>query len=266
MCNILLALKYTFNYMKKKDNKLFLKEKFLAFAHRGGNESAPENSFLAFKNAVDIGYKYLETDVHLTKDGHLIAFHDNTLDRVTDKNGLIKDLTLNEIKKAKINGKEEIPLLSDLLDSFPQCFFNIDCKVNETVQPLINLIRTKSLIDRVCIGSFSQKRINYIRKSLGSSVITSMGPAEVILSKFLSFSSLSYNFSSSYTSIPIERYGVKLLDKRNIDYLKSNNQKVIAWTINNEDEMKMLIKMGVDGIMTDNLSLLKSVLIEENLW
>ena len=266
MCNILLALKYTFNYMKKKDKKLFLKQKFLAFAHRGGNESAPENSFLAFKNAVDIGYKYLETDVHLTKDGHLIAFHDNTLDRVTDKNGLIKDLTLNEIKKAKINGKEEIPLLSDLLDSFPQCFFNIDCKVNETVQPLINLIRTKSLIDRVCIGSFSQKRINYIRKSLGSSVITSMGPAEVILSKFLSFSSLSYNFSSSYTSIPIERYGVKLLDKRNIDYLKSNNQKVIAWTINNEDEMKMLIKMGVDGIMTDNLSLLKSVLIEENLW
>ena len=252
--------------MKKKDNKLFLKEKFLAFAHRGGNESAPENSFLAFKNAVDIGYKYLETDVHLTKDGHLIAFHDNTLDRVTDKNGLIKDLALNEIKKAKINGKEEIPLLSDLLDSFPQCFFNIDCKVNETVQPLINLIRAKSLIDRVCIGSFSQKRINYIRKSLGSSVITSMGPAEVILSKFLSFSSLSYNFSSSYTSIPIERYGVKLLDKRNIDYLKSNNQKVIAWTINNEDEMKMLIKMGVDGIMTDNLSLLKSVLIEENLW
>ena len=219
---------------------MFLEEKFLAFAHRGGNESAPENSFLAFKNAVDIGYKYLETDVHLTKDGYLIAFHDNTLDRVTDKNGLIKDLTLSEIKKAKINGKEEIPLLLDLLDSFPNCFFNIDCKVDETVQPLVDLIRDRSLIDRVCIGSFSQKRINYIRKSLGRDVKTSMGP--------------------------IERYGVKLLDKRNINYLKSNNQKVIAWTINKEDEMKTLIKMGVDGIMTDNLTLLKSVLIEESLW
>ena len=245
---------------------MFLEEKFLAFAHRGGNESAPENSFLAFKNAVDIGYKYLETDVHLTKDGYLIAFHDNTLDRVTDKNGLIKDLTLTEIKKAKINGKEEIPLLLDLLDSFPNCFFNIDCKVDETVQPLVDLIRDRSLIDRVCIGSFSQKRINYIRKSLGRDAKTSMGPTEVILSKFLSFTSLNYNFKSSYTSIPIERYGIKLLDKRNINYLKSNNQKVIAWTINKEDEMKTLIKMGVDGIMTDNLALLKSVLIEESLW
>jgi glycerophosphoryl diester phosphodiesterase len=245
---------------------LFLEEKFLAFAHRGGNEFAPENSFRAFKSAVDIGYKYLETDVHLTKDGFLIAFHDDTLDRVTDKSGLIRDLTLSEIKKAKIAGTEEIPLLSELLNSFTDCFFNIDCKVDETVQPLINLINNKDFINRVCIGSFSQKRINFIRKSLGKEVKTSMGPAEVILSKFLSYTSLGYNFKSSYTSIPIRRYGINLLDERNINYLKSNNQKVIAWTINDEDQMKMLINIGIDGIMTDNLTLLKKVLIEESLW
>jgi len=245
---------------------LFLKEKFLAFAHRGGNEFAPENSFRAFKSAVDIGYKYLETDVHLTKDGFLIAFHDDTLDRVTDKSGLIRDLTLSEIKKAKIAGTDEIPLLSELLNSFTDCFFNIDCKVDETVQPLINLINNKDFINRVCIGSFSQKRINFIRKSLGKDVKTSMGPAEVILSKFLSYTSLGYNFKSSYTSIPIRRYGINLLEERNIKYLKSNNQKVIAWTINDEDQMKMLINIGIDGIMTDNLTLLKKVLIEESLW
>ena len=245
---------------------MFLEEKFLAFAHRGGNEFAPENSFRAFKSAVDIGYKYLETDVHLTKDGFLIAFHDDTLDRVTDKSGLIRDLTLSEIKKAKIAGTDEIPLLSELLNSFTDCFFNIDCKVDETVQPLINLINNKDFINRVCIGSFSQKRINFIRKSLGKDVKTSMGPAEVILSKFLSYTSLGYNFKSSYTSIPIKRYGINLLDERNINYLKSNNQKVIAWTINDEDQMKMLINIGIDGIMTDNLTLLKKVLIEESLW
>ena len=245
---------------------MFLEGRFLAFAHRGGNESAPENSFKAFYNAVQIGYKYLETDVHLTKDGYLIAFHDASLDRVTNKNGLIKDLKLSDIKKAKIDGTEEIPLLLELLDSFPNCFFNIDCKVDETVKPLVDLIKNKALFDRVCVGSFSQKRINYIRKSLGKDVKTSMGPSEVILSKFLSYTSVKYNFQSSYTSIPIKRYGVSLLDKRNIDYLKSTNQKVIAWTINNEDQMKMLINMGVDGIMTDNLSLLKKVLIDENLW
>ena len=245
---------------------MFLEEKFLAFAHRGGNEFAPENSFRAFKSAVDIGYKYLETDVHLTKDGFLIAFHDDTLDRVTDKSGLIRDLTLSEIKKAKIAGTDEIPLLSELLNSFTDCFFNIDCKVDETVQPLINLINNKDFINRVCIGSFSQKRINFIRKSLGKDVKTSLGPAEVILSKFLSYTSLGYNFKSSYTSIPIRRYGINLLDERNINYLKSNNQKVIAWTINDEDQMKMLINIGIDGIMTDNLTLLKKVLIEESLW
>ncbi|MDC0474600.1 glycerophosphodiester phosphodiesterase family protein [Hyphomicrobiales bacterium] len=245
---------------------MFLEEKFLAFAHRGGNEFAPENSFRAFKSAVDIGYKYLETDVHLTKDGFLIAFHDDTLDRVTDKSGLIRDLTLSEIKKAKIAGTDEIPLLSELLNSFTDCFFNIDCKVDETVQPLINLINNKDFINRVCVGSFSQKRINFIRKSLGKEVKTSMGPAEVILSKFLSYTSLGYNFKSSYTSIPIRRYGINLLDERNINYLKSNNQKVIAWTINDEDQMKMLINIGIDGIMTDNLTLLKKVLIEESLW
>ena len=245
---------------------MFLEEKFLAFAHRGGNEFAPENSFRAFKSAVDIGYKYLETDVHLTKDGFLIAFHDDTLDRVTDKSGLIRDLTLSEIKKAKIAGTDEIPLLSELLNSFTDCFFNIDCKVDETVQPLINLINNNDFINRVCIGSFSQKRINFIRKSLGKEVKTSMGPAEVILSKFLSYTSLGYNFKSSYTSIPIRRYGINLLDERNINYLKSNNQKVIAWTINDEDQMKMLINIGIDGIMTDNLTLLKKVLIEESLW
>jgi glycerophosphoryl diester phosphodiesterase len=196
----------------------------------------------------------------------LIAFHDDTLDRVTDKSGLIRDLTLSEIKKAKIAGTDEIPLLSELLNSFTDCFFNIDCKVDETVQPLINLINNKDFINRVCIGSFSQKRINFIRKSLGKEVKTSMGPAEVILSKFLSYTSLGYNFKSSYTSIPIRRYGINLLDERNINYLKSNNQKVIAWTINDEDQMKMLINIGIDGIMTDNLTLLKKVLIEESLW
>ena len=238
---------------------MFLEEKFLAFAHRGGNEFAPENSFRAFKSAVDIGYKYLETDVHLTKDGFLIAFHDDTLDRVTDKSGLIRDLTLSEIKKAKIAGTDEIPLLSELLNSFTDCFFNIDCKVDETVQPLINLINNKDFINRVCIGSFSQKRINFIRKSLGKEVKTSMGPAEVILSKFLSYTSLGYNFKSSYTSIPIRRYGINLLDERNINYLKSNNQKVIAWTINDEDQMKMLINIGIDGIMTDNLTIITKI-------
>ena len=94
----------------------YLNDNFLAFAHRGGNDFGPENSLKSFLGAYEIGYKYLETDIHLSKDGHLVAFHDESLDRVTNKTGLIKDLKLSDIKKAKIDNSEEIPTLIELLD------------------------------------------------------------------------------------------------------------------------------------------------------
>ena len=137
------------------------------------------------------------------------------------------------------------------MDSFSNCFFNIDLAVFALFNDVLYVWPFG------LAGLISQKRIDFIRNNLGKSVNTSMGPKEILLAKALSFVSSNHYYKSSYTSIPIKRYGIKLLDKRNINYLKSNNQKVIAWTINKEDEMKTLIKMGVDGIMTDNLSLLK---------
>lgn len=244
----------------------YLNDNFLAFAHRGGNDFGPENSLKSFLGAYEIGYKYLETDVHLSKDGHLVAFHDESLDRVTNKTGLIKDLKLSDIKKAKIDNSEEIPSLIELLDNIPNCFFNIDCKSDDTVIPLIEVIKKFSLLDRVCIGSFSQKRINFIRESLGSKVKTSMGPREILLAKILSNFPINRFFDSAYASLPIRRYGIELLNKKNINFLQKNNQKVIAWTINDESEMRLLIERGVDGIMTDKILLLKKILIEQNKW
>ena len=86
------------------------------------------------------------------------------------------------------------------------------------------------------------------------------------MSKLLSNFSINYKFKSNFASLPIKKYGLELLSKKNIRYLKKNNQKVIAWTINDENDMRLLIKRGIDGIMTDNILLLKRVLIEENLW
>ena len=244
----------------------YLNDNFIAFAHRGGNDFGPENSLKSFLGAYEIGYKYLETDVHLSKDGHLVAFHDESLDRVTNKTGLIKDLKLSDIKKAKIDNSDEIPTLIELLDNIPNCFFNIDCKSDDTVIPLIEVIKKFSLFDRVCIGSFSQKRINFIRDSLGSKVKTSMGPSEILLAKVLSNLPIKKAFESTYASLPIRRYGIELLNKKNINFLQKNNQKVIAWTINDESEMRLLIERGVDGIMTDKILLLKKILIEQNKW
>jgi len=239
---------------------------FLAFAHRGGNDFAPENTFESFQFAVDNGFKYLETDVHLTSDNKLMAFHDPTLDRVTNYEGKINDFSSTDLKKVRIKDKYRMPLMAELLESFPDSFFSIDMKCDESVIPLINLIKSNNAVERVCFASFSQDRLNFVRENLNNKCITSMGPKEIIIAKIFSYINLKKNINSHLASMPISRYNIKLLNKRSINYLKSLNIKVVAWTINNEFQMRNLIKLGVDGIMTDKLKLLKEILIEKNLW
>ncbi|MFD9130057.1 glycerophosphodiester phosphodiesterase, partial [Kitasatospora sp. NPDC059571] len=100
----------------------------LAFAHRGGDLGHPENSLAAFEAAVALGYRYLETDVHATRDGVLVAFHDSRLDRVTDATGAVAELPWDTVGRARIGGTEPVPLLEDLLGAFPAARFNIDVK------------------------------------------------------------------------------------------------------------------------------------------
>src|SRR4051812_12435948 len=88
----------------------------LAFAHRGGAGDGPENTLSAFARAVEVGYRYLETDVHVTADGVLVAFHDDVLDRVTDRTGRIRELPWSEVSEARV-GEEPIPLLEELLEA-----------------------------------------------------------------------------------------------------------------------------------------------------
>ena len=108
----------------------------IAFAHRGGAGDWPENSLEAFSRAVELGFRYVETDAHVTSDGVIIAFHDDNLDRVTDRVGLISDLTWAEVSGARIDGIAPIPLLEDLLSTWPNLRVNIDAKHDEVVEPL----------------------------------------------------------------------------------------------------------------------------------
>ena len=109
----------------------------IPFAHRGGAGVFPENTLPAFKNAIDIGYKNLETDVHLTKDREVIAFHDESLERVANISEKISDLTLKELSQIKIDNYATIPTLLELLELFPQAKINIDPKSDSVVTPLI---------------------------------------------------------------------------------------------------------------------------------
>src|SRR5215467_10774134 len=120
----------------------------LAFAHCGGAAHNPENSWRAFEHAVSLGYSYLETDVHATADGVLVAFHDRTLDRVTDSTGAIARLPYAEVSRARICGTQPIPLLEDILGTWPHARVNIDIKDEPAIGPLLSALHRTKAWDR----------------------------------------------------------------------------------------------------------------------
>ena len=121
----------------------------VAFAHRGGAAHAPENSWTAFEHAVKLGYAYLETDARATSDRQLVAFHDRTLDRVTDATGPIDALPYHEVAALRISGTEPIPLIEDLLGAWPDVRLNIDLKDAAGISLLPEVLRRTGAWDRV---------------------------------------------------------------------------------------------------------------------
>ena len=149
----------------------------LAFAHRGGAARQPENSLLAFENAARLGYAYLETDARSTADGKLIAFHDADLNRATDRTGQVRRLPWREVSAARVNGTASIPLLEDVLGTFPELRFNIDLKDAGTIEPLAGVLKRTLAWDRVCISSFSGRRLLAGQRSLDRPVCLAVTPA-----------------------------------------------------------------------------------------
>ena len=139
----------------------------IPFAHRGGAGDEPENTLAAFAAAVRLGYRYLETDVHATADGILLAFHDERLDRVTDRRGLVAELPWSEVARARVAGREPIPRLEELLEAWPQVRVNLDPKHDAAVEPLVVVLRRPGVLERVCVGSFSGPRLARLRAALG---------------------------------------------------------------------------------------------------
>ena len=129
----------------------------IAFAHRGFAPDGAENTMAAFRRAVELGYRYLETDVRVTSDGVALAFHDATLDRVTDRHGRIDRLPWSTVRAARIAGAEPIPLLADLLAAWPDVRVNLDVKAGRRRRAHGRTpIRRTGALHRVCVGSPSR--------------------------------------------------------------------------------------------------------------
>ncbi|RJL35366.1 glycerophosphodiester phosphodiesterase [Bailinhaonella thermotolerans] len=245
----------------------------LPFAHRGGAAEGRENTMSAFAHAVALGYRYLETDAHATADGVLVAFHDRTLDRVTDRRGRIAELPYREVSRARIGGDEPIPLLEDLLGTWPDIRFNIDVKDFPAIAPLAAALRRTNAYDRVCVTSFSERRLAQARRAIGREVCTSLGPQGVAALRMASFTSGYGGLLTRLAragipcaQVPAGIGALKVTTRAFVRTAHALGMHVHVWTINDTRQMERLLDLGVDGVMTDNVTGLRDVLRKRGQW
>lgn len=244
---------------------------FAALAHRGGfSPGVPpklENTLQAFVAAHTLGFRYLETDVHATQDGQLIAFHDDRLDRVTDATGLIADLPYAEVSRARIGGSEPIPTLGELLEALPEARFNIDIKHPGAVDPLVTALRVHDAADRVCVGSFTTRSITSFRQATGGRVATAASPVEVAAYAVPGVRRC-WPLAAAAFQMPMQVPGtaLPLLTPGLIAAAHARGARVHVWMINDRATMERLLDLGVDGIVSDDLVTLKDVAISRGLW
>jgi glycerophosphoryl diester phosphodiesterase len=234
----------------------------IAFAHRGGASDNPENTMPAFQHAVDLGYTYLETDVHATKDGKLVAFHDPDLSRTCGRPGKINELPWSEVSTARVDGREPIPLFEDLMATFPDARVNIDCKANSALRPLIDSLRRLDCLDRVCIGGFDDIRLARARRAFGDRLCTSFGPMQVLMLR----TRPPVPFGGNVAQVPVAFGRLRIVTATTVARAHSRGYPVHVWTIDDAAEMTRLLDLGVDGIMTDRPQVLKDVLIARGEW
>ena len=241
----------------------------LAMAHRGGAIEHLENTLPAFQACVDLGYRYLETDVRVTADGVLVAFHDPTLERVTDRRGRVEHLPWSEIAEARIGGREPILRLEDLLGAWPDVRFNLDIKAAGVLAPLVRLVRRMDVADRICLGSFSDARVAASRRLFGPAVCTSLGPRGVAALRLSSYSPRAaglVRIQAGCAPVPLQLGGRALVDERFVAAAHDRGLQVHVWTVDDPAECAAMLDLGVDGIMTDRPAMLREVLEKRGEW
>lgn len=241
-----------------------------AFAHQGGASEHPENTMPAFQHAYDLGYRYMETDVHASSDGVLFAFHDPDLKRTCGRPGLIREMTASEIATARVSGSEPIPRLDDLLSTWPDAKFNIDCKSDHALPYLLARLRRDDVFDRICIGSFSDARLDAVRAEFGRKVCTSMGPRDVTKVRLGTWLRRTPRFSGETiplaAQVPVRQGPLTIVTRSFVDGAHAAGLQVHVWTIDEPLEMHALLDLGVDGIMTDRVTALRDVIQARGQW
>lgn len=251
----------------------------LAFAHRGGAKLWPENTMVAFQGAVDLGYQYLETDLHATRDGVLVTIHDDTLARTTDGSGPVSECTLEKLKRLDagyhfspdggqtfpFRGKGiTVPTLAEVAETFPQLRLNVEAKQKDPpiVETLISFIEERKLHDRILVASFQDEVIQSFRRRMGDRVATSSATWEATRFWLASRVGLTRLLRCPYDAlqVPPRQGRLTVVDRRFVNAAHRRGLQVHVWTVDEPDEMRRLLRLGVDGIMSDRPDLLLDVL------
>ena len=216
----------------------------------------------AFQYAVDHGYRYVETDVQVTNDGVLVAFHDNDLSRTCGRDARISELPWSQVRTALVDGKAPIPLLEELLGAWPELRVNIDCKSDAAVDALVATLQRCAALDRVSVGAFSDGRIRRLRGLLGSQLCSALGPIETAMLRF----GRPRRAAGNAAQVPVRQGPLTVLTKGLLKRAHHLGIKVHVWTIDEPKEMNRLLDLGVDGVMTDRPVVLRQVFEQRGLW
>ena len=240
----------------------------LAIAHRGGSGLAPENSLAAFALASALGLRYLETDVRVTGDGHLVCFHDDTLDRVTAATGPVRSKSLGELRSLQINGIEPIPTFDEALEAFPDQCFTVDVKDQAGIGPLVKSLRRRGVAERVCIAGAWDGWLAQVRSEVPG-VTTSLGwraLTTLVLCARAGVSPPKGVATAAFAHVPVKLGRVPIYVERLVSMSRDIGIGLVTWTVDEPVVMRRLLDAGVDAIITDRPDVLREVLVSRGQW
>ncbi len=232
-------------------------------AHRGASGYAPENTILAIQKAIDYGADYIEIDVQLTQDGHVIAIHDDTVDRTTSGKGKVRELNFSEIQILDAGSwfapefqSEKVPLLSEILDlDFKNSHLIIEVKnvnnINKGIEnKIVELVRNYQLQDQIIYKSFSTEvleRFNNLDPGKKTLYVT-IGP---VFGLFVIDDWLRWGSLFDFKFVDMIQVHRLLISKSIIQKAHQRNLKIIAWDVHSPEDILKMKKLGVDLIETD---------------
>ena len=254
----------------------------LLFAHRGGAGLWPENTLVAFEGALALGYRHIETDIHETRDGELVVFHDERVDRTTDGVGRVDAHTLAELKRLdagyrfSLDGKRfpqrgrgsSIPTLQEALDLDPGLRLNLEIKPHSdaVAEHLFRFLEDRALSPRVLVASADQATGDAFRRLARGRYATSPG-AGGIVRFWLAARSRTHRlmrFDFDALQVPVRQNGLEVVTPGFVEAAHAHGIQVHVWTIDDAYEMRRLLALGVDGLMTDRPDVLARVVRPPN--